>query len=73
MKKLSVIPKLTHHQCHPLGIAETLTGFTRQARYCGSTQSVPITASQLGYGWLSRLSACIRACLDAGQGYLCFG
>jgi hypothetical protein len=24
-------------------VAETLTGITRQARYCGSTQSVPVT------------------------------
>ena len=54
-----MIPKLTHHRRHPLGFAETSTGFTRQARYCGSTQSVPFTASQLGYGWLSRLSACV--------------
>lgn len=62
-KERSLIPKPTHHRCHPHGVAETLTGFTRQARYCGSTQSVPVTASQLGYGWLRRLSA-LCSCLS---------
>jgi len=62
-KKEAWFPSWHINEQSTLGFIKTLTEITRQARYCGFTQSVPIITRQIGYDWLSRL-ICFYSCLS---------
>ena len=46
---------------------ETLPAITRRARSAVSRTLFRYSTSQLGYGWLRRLSAFLSACPDVGR------